>query len=143
MAYATQQDLIERFGEEELIQLTDRTNLPASTIDANVVAAALSDAENLANSYLAKRFQLPLEPVPEVLTRTISEITRYFLHGRRTDKDDPVTRDYLKALAWLKDAAKGLVELDVAGTTPDQSGNGQVQFEAPDRVFSRGALAGF
>lgn len=143
MAYATQQDLIDRFGEEELIQLTDRTNLPASTIDADVVDAAISDAENLADSYLAKRFQLPLDPVPEVLTRTISEIARYFLHGRRADKDDPVTRDYLQALAWLKDAAKGLVELDAAGGSFDQSGNGQVQVEAPDRIFSRDTLAGF
>ena len=143
MAYATQQDLIDRFGEDELIQLTDRTNLPATSIDVDVVAAALSDAENLADSYLAKRFQLPLDPVPEVLTRTISEIARYFLHGRRTDKDDPVTRDYSQALAWLKDAAKGLVELDTAGTTPDQSGDGQVQVEAPDRVFSRDTLVGF
>lgn len=143
MAYATQQDLIDRFGAEELIQLTDRSNLPASIIDANVVAAALADAETLADSYLGKRYQLPLDPVPEVLTRTVAEIARYYLHGRRTDKDDPVTRDFLQALAWLKDAAKGLVVLDAAGLTPDQSGGGEVQVEAPVRVFSRTSLGGF
>ena len=37
--YATQDDLIERFGETKLIQLTDRTNRPATTIDADVVTA--------------------------------------------------------------------------------------------------------
>ncbi|WP_153768156.1 DUF1320 domain-containing protein [Labrenzia sp. CE80] len=143
MAYATQQDLIDRFGEEELVQLTDRTNLPASTIDADVVTAALSDAEALADSYLAKRYRLPLDPVHDVLTRTVVDIARYFLHGRRTDKDDPVTRDYGQALAWLKDVAKGLVELDAAGIAPDQNGDGQVQVSAPDRVFSRGSLSDF
>jgi len=143
MAYATQQDLIDRFGEDELIQLTDRTNLPAAAIDADVVAAALSDAENLADSYLAKRYALPLDPVPEVLTRTTAEIARYFLHGRRTEKDDPVTRDYAQALTWLKDVAKGLVELEAAGIPPEESGSGQVQVDAPPRVFSRDTLGGF
>lgn len=143
MAYATQQDLIDRFGEEDLIQLTDRVNLPASTIDADVVTAAISDAEALADSYLAKRYQLPLDPVPGVLTKTIADIARYFLHGRRTDKDDPVTRDYGQALAWLKDVARGLVELDAAGNAPDQSGDGQVQVSAPTRIFSRESLEGY
>lgn len=143
MPYATQQDLIDRFGEEELIQLTDRTNLPATTIDAAVVAAALADADALADSYLAKRYRLPLDPVPDVLTRTTADIARYHLHGRRTDKDDPVTRAYSQALAWLKDVSKGLVQLDAAGSAPDQSGGGQVQVSAPDRVFSRDSLSGF
>ncbi|WP_162009381.1 DUF1320 domain-containing protein [Labrenzia sp. CE80] len=143
MAYATQQDLIDRFGEDELIQLTDETNLPATTIDAAKVAAHISDAENLADSYLAKLYRLPLDPVPAVLTRIICEISRYFLHGRRTDKDDPVTRDYGQAIAWLKDVAKGAVQLEAEGAASDQSGEGQVQVSAPDRIFSRDSLSGF
>ncbi|MBO0346039.1 DUF1320 domain-containing protein [Roseibium sp. CAU 1637] len=143
MAYATRQDLIDRFGEDELIQLTDRVNLPASTIDEDMVAAHIADAENLADSYLAKLYRLPLDPVPAVLTRIICEIARYFLHGRRTDKDDPVTRDYALAIAWLKDVARGTVQLEAEGAASSQTSGGQVQVSAPDRVFSRDTLIGF
>lgn len=143
MAYATQQDLIDRYGADELIQLTDRTNLPATTIDATVVSAAIQDAENLADSYIAKKYKVPLVPVPEVLIPIICQISRYHLHGRRTEKDDPITRDYQGALLWLKDVANGTVQLEAEGTASGQSGGGAVQVSAPGRIFSRDTLGGF
>jgi phage gp36-like protein len=143
MAYATLQDMIDRFGADELIQLTDRTNRPASTIDAGVVAAHLSDAENIADSYLAKRYRLPLDPVPEILTRIVCDIARATLHGRTLEKDDPVAQAKQDAVVWLKDVAKGLVQLEAEGLAPEQPGGGTVQVKGPDRVFSRGSLGGF
>lgn len=143
MPYATSQDMINRFGEEELVQLTDRTNRPATTIDAGVVAAHLSDAENLATSYLAKRYQLPLDPIPEILTRIVCDIARAALHGRTLEKDDPVALAKREAIAWLKDVAGGLVQLEAAGLASDQSGSGTVRVEGPDRVFSKDSLRGF
>ena len=143
MAYATQQDLIDRYGEDTLIQLTDRTNLPATTIDASVVATAITDAEELADSYLSKRYSVPLSPVPGVLTRVICQIALYVLHGRGSEKDDPVTRDHERALAWLKDAGKGNVQLESDGAAAAQTAGGSVQTISPDRVFSRESLGGF
>jgi phage gp36-like protein len=143
VAYASQQDLIDRYGEDELIQLTDRANLPATTIDAAVVSAAIRDAENLADSYIAKKYQVPLVPVPDVLIPMICQIGRYYLHGRRLDKDDPVTRDFERAIAWLKDVANGTVQLEADGKTSGQSGGGAVQVSAPGRIFSRDTLGGF
>lgn len=142
MAYASLQDMIDRFGADELVQLTDRTNRPASTIDAGVVAAHLTDAENLANSYLAKRYRLPLDPVPEILTRIVCDIARATLHGRTLETDDPVAQAKADAVAWLKDVAKGLVQLEAEGLAPDQPGSGTVQVSGPDRVFSKDSLAG-
>lgn len=143
MAYATQSDLEERFGTQELIELTDRTNRPATTIDVSVVTAAIADAEELANSYLAKIYQLPLAPAPSVLTRIVCEIARYFLHGRRTEKDDPVTRAYYDALAWLKDVAKGLITLEADGVPSPQPEGGSITTSAPPRIFSRDSLKGY
>ncbi|MBO9419157.1 DUF1320 domain-containing protein [Labrenzia sp. R4_2] len=142
MAYASLQDMIDRFGDDELVQLTDRSNRPASTIDAGVVAAHLSDAENLADSYLAKRYRLPLDPVPEILTRIVCDIARATLYGRTLENDDPVTKAKAEAMAWLKDVAKGLVQLEAEGLAPDQPGSGSVQVSGPDRVFSKDSLAG-
>ncbi|MEP2707779.1 MAG: DUF1320 domain-containing protein [Roseibium sp.] len=143
MPYASQQDLVDRYGADELIQLTDRSNLPATTIDAGVVLAAISDAENFADGYFAKRYQVPLTPVPDVLKRIVCELARYYLHGRRTEKDDPVTRNHDAAHAWLKDVAKGLVQLEADGTASPQNTTGQVQVSAPERTITRDTLGGY
>jgi phage gp36-like protein len=143
MAYARQQDMINRFGEDELIQLTDLTNRPASTIDTGVVAAHLADAENLADSCLAKRYRLPLDPMPDILTRIVCDIARATLHGRTLEADDPVAKAKEDAVAWLKDVAKGLVQLEADGLAPEPPSGGTVQVTGPDRVFSKDSLGGF
>lgn len=140
MPYATQQDLVDRFGQEELVQLTDRTNFPVSTIDPVVVGRAVSDASALIDSYLTKVVKLPLAVVPEVLVKTTADIARYYLHGKAAEKDGPVARAYDEALAWLRDVSRGLVELSVGGETPAAAGGGSVKAVAPNRVFTRDSL---
>lgn len=143
MAYLTQQDLVDRFGSAELIQLTDRTNRPATTVDVSVVARAIADASELADSYLTKLYQLPLAPVPAVLTRNCCDIARYFLWGKAAEVGGPIERAYGQAVSWLKDVSKGLVELQVAGQSAAESGGAQVKFTAPTGPLSRDAMGGF
>ncbi|UDF29833.1 UNVERIFIED_ORG: DUF1320 domain-containing protein [Roseateles sp. XES5] len=140
MTYATQQDMVDRFGELELVQLTDRVNVPVSTIDAVVVARALGDASAKIDTYLTKAVKLPLPTVPDVLVKTAADIARYYLHGKAADKDSPVTAAYNDALAWLRDVSRGLVELSVGGETPAPAGGGSVKAVAPNRVFTRDTL---
>lgn len=140
MPYATQQDLTDRFGAEELAQLTDRTNFPVTTIDPVVVGRALDDASALSDGYLTKVVRLPLAVVPEVLVKTTADIARYYLHGKAADKESPVTRAYNEAVAWLRDVSRGLVELSVGGETPAPAGGGSVKAVAPNRVFTRHTL---
>ncbi|PTW61426.1 phage gp36-like protein [Breoghania corrubedonensis] len=144
MTYATQQDLIDRFGADELIQLTDRLSVPPAAIDADVVARALSDADALIDSYLRKRYALPLDPAPPVLVKIASDLARYNLYDDGADKDGPVVRAQGSALAWLRDVSKGLIELDDGtGDAPAASGGGQVRASYPDRVFTRDSLRGY
>lgn len=145
MTYCTKQDLIDRFGEKELTQLTDRTNTPASTIDDTVVDRAIGDATALADGYIGKVYGLPLSEVPPTLTKATADIARYYLHSRGVEKDSPVQRAYDQALSWLKDISKGLVQLNdpATGETPPSAGGGQVQIIAPERVFSRHTLRGY
>lgn len=143
MTYATQQDLVERFGAEELIQLTDRTNIPVSTIDAVVVGRALSDASAFIDGFVQKVARLPLSPVPDVLTKIAADIARYYLHGKSADKDSPVTRAYVDANTYLLNVSKGLVALVAQGEEPPAAGSGSVQAVAPDRVFTRESLRSF
>lgn len=143
MTYCTKQDLVDRFGEQELIQLTDRVNRPASTIDDVVVSRAIGDASALADGYLAKVLTLPLSPVPSVLTKNVCDIARYYLHGKAAEKDGAVARAYAEAVAFLRDVSRGLVQLTEGGDAPPAAGGGQVQWTAPGRVFTRDSLKGF
>ena len=65
MTYASQQDLIDRFGETELKQLTDRDLDDA--IDAVVVEQALADADKTIDAYIGRRYDLPLASTPALL----------------------------------------------------------------------------
>ena len=81
MPYATQSDLEERFGPQELAQLTDRVDglMP----DPAVIARALADAEAEIDGYLAARYTVPLSAVPAVLVRLTCDIARYRLYDDR------------------------------------------------------------
>ncbi|WP_026784216.1 gp436 family protein [Pleomorphomonas koreensis] len=140
MAYATLQDLIDRFGRTELVQLTDRTNKPASTIDESVVARALTDAEASINGYVARRYQLPLSNVPEALTKKACDIARYYLHGKAADKDSQVYLAHKEAIDWLKSVAGGLVVIEAEGIAPAAAGGGVIRANPSGRVFTRQSL---
>lgn len=140
MPYAAQQDLIDRFGSAELVQLTDKVNRPASTIDATPIDRALTDAAALIDGYVAKLYRLPLAVVPPVLTKNACDIARYYLHGKAAEKDDPVSRAYAEAIGWLKDVSKGVVTLEAEGVAAPQAGGGSVKASAPGRVFTRDSL---
>jgi len=135
MTYATQQDLIDRFGADELTQLTDRTN--SGTIDAAVIAKALADAYDEINSYVATRYTLPFATTPNVVKRIAGDIARYFLYEDRAT--DQVTKRYEDAIKFLKSVASGGVTLglDAANQVATQSGG--PDFKAGDRVFTTGS----
>lgn len=141
MKYAVQQDLIDRFGQQELIELTDRADPPAGAIDATVIDKALSDADNLVDSYVGKRYDLPLVTTPPVLVRTAADIARYYLYD--DDRPDAVKDAYDDALKLLRDIAAGKAALpDVAGEAPKASTDG-VAVAGPAKVFGRDKLGGF
>lgn len=140
MTYAVEQDLIDRFGDAELIELTDRADPPAGARDSTVIAKALADADETVNAYVARRYDVPLSAVPASLTRIAADIARYYLY-----KDDPteqVAAAYKDALKFLRDVADGKAVLDAAGVEPDSSG-ADIQVTSRDRVFSRDTTEGF
>lgn len=101
MSYASKADLVARFGEQELIQLTDRAN--ADQIDDAVVDSALADADELINSYLTQRYPLPLPSVPAILVSRASDIARFRLYDEAPTPE--VRKRYEEAVSWLKDVA--------------------------------------
>jgi phage gp36-like protein len=136
MTYATEQDLIDRYGEEELIQLTDRANVGA--IDSAVLARAIADADAEIEGYLVGRYALPLASVPPLLARLACDIARYHLYD-----DAPleqVRTRYEDARAHLKGIANGTVQLGLPASAGAAPVSGSPEVDAPDRVFSRDTL---
>lgn len=139
MPYATQSDLVSRFGETEIIQLSDRIN--AGVIDAAVVVDKLADADAEIDAYLGQRYTLPLANVPPVLVRVACDIARYHLFDDRATED--VIRRYTWCVKFLENLAKGVVTLgpDPGGVTPISSDLPDHVSEAP--TFNRRILGDF
>lgn len=102
MALITREDMVARFGERELVRLTDRDRY--ETLDGDVLDKAVTDASAEAAAYLAAAGLHHLSPVPPVLAGKVCDMARYYLY------DDAVTEiveaRYKQALAWLRDLVK-------------------------------------
>lgn len=128
MAYCTQQDMIDRYGEEELIQLTDREQTGA--IDTAVLSAAIDDATGTMDAYLGTRYTLPLASVPAALKRICCDMARYLLHGNAAP--ETVADRNGAAIEFLQAVAKGDLDLAVGNTSQNSGG---VAFEPGTAAF--------
>lgn len=136
MTYATQQDMLNRFGQSEVVALTDRANL--GTIDAAMLDGALAEAVAEIEPYLAPRYKLPLATVPKIITGFACDIARYRLCGSGVTVTDDIRDRYKDAIRFFEQVTKGVIGLGLdAANAPAQSAN-TVQFsETSGRVFAR------
>lgn len=142
MSYASQQDLIDRFGELELIQLTDRVAIPPAAVNATVVDRALADADALIDGYLKAAYELPLATTPPALVKAASDIARFYLWGDRADPKGAIRAAYDDALKWLGNVARGIVRLEADGVAAPAAVEGNARVSGSDPVFTRDSLRG-
>lgn len=140
MAYATLQDLIDRFGEREIIELTDRADPPADAADPDVAGAALTSASSVIDGFVAVRYGLPLAVTPALLVEICCDLARARLY--RDQITEVVEGRRKDALMALRDIASGKMLLDVAGAEPAADGN-KVYTDGAERVFTSTSMTGF
>ena len=140
MSYATQQNMIDRFGQREIIQLTDKATPPAGAIDITVLGQALDDADAMINGYVSVRFSLPLTDVPQQIVRIACDLARYFLDKKQSEE---VRLRYDQAVAWLRDVSAGRVNLGILSTQTAQAPSGGAQVTGPSRTFDSDELADY
>jgi phage gp36-like protein len=143
VTYATQAQLIDRYGEAMLIDLTDRGDPPSGEIDVDVVSRALADADAAIDGYLAGRYQAPLSaPPPPAVTDLALAIAIYKLH--RNVASDKIRNDYTDALKMLRDISAGVASLaGVDGAAPPGSGASGVRTNQPTRPMTADTMKGF
>lgn len=139
MPYASLEDLTERAGAAEIKQIADRDR--DGEPDPEVIEAAIAHATNVIDGYVAARYALPLEPVPDLVRTWSTSIARYFLH--RNKPPEYVIQDYKDAIAALKDVAGGRLVLPAtAGQAPEQTA-GRFLVANPPAVFDADKLRGW
>jgi len=142
MAYATPQDMIDRFAEQQLVEVTD-----PEIVEIKVAALdrALEDASDEIDGYLEGRYRLPLQSPPRSLRILACNIAMYrLLTLRQIDVMEDQRQRYDDAVKYLRAVANGDINLGLtlAGQTVDPAG-GPTLVAGPERTFSRDRLKGF
>jgi len=148
--YITTADIIGRIGEADFTVLSDRDG--DGIADEAVYTAAITDAEVLADSYVATRYALPLpgiisntdpsaNTVPPALVLACVDIAVYRMSpdsGRASKQSEQRFNDAVKWLGQLsaKQVTLGVETADTPATT-----NGGVVRYGPTRIMTREGLA--
>jgi len=141
MPYAAKQDLIDRFGQQELIDLTDRATPQTGAIDDTVLARALADADAEINGYLASRYTLPLASTPDSVKMMACNIARYYLYEDRATEQVRVR--YEDAIKFLKSVASGTCTLGLDPASAPVATDGGALAAGVDRIFDRDTLSDY
>lgn len=126
--YATEQDLLIRFQ--------------GGTVQTGDIAIelALSDASELINTYLCKKYVLPFETAPNILKKLCVDLSCYFLATADEFVTEDIRRRHDAALATLRDLAKGIIDLPIQNDAIENDTNqenGAVLIQGAKRIFGR------
>lgn len=136
MAYCTINDIKDQIDEEILIQLTDDEN--AGSVNETRVTAAITAADGEIDSYLSRRYTVPLASTPEVIKKVSVDIAIWNLYSRREKMEEVRKSRYDSAVKLLMAMSEGKATL---GVDPEPSG-GEQQIKASrdetDRTFTIG-----
>lgn len=137
-AYCTQDDLVARFGESELLANADRDG--DGIVDASVVDKMIASASSIIDSYIGTRYALPLLSVPPTIKSICEDLARHALYTVEPMKIVIDNRN--DAIAQLKDISRGIAILDAPAPAPAPAASSGIEilFEGGDRSMSRAEL---
>lgn len=152
MEYATADDMVARYGERELVQLTDPD---LTAINLVKLGLKLADAQAFADGFIARVYRLPLvgcaKPMvtpgvieyacPPQLTRIVCDVARYYLYDDLAPEHEVYLR-FKAAAQELQAIASGATVLTCpwggapgAVLTSDPLGDSEVYHSfAPRRI---------
>lgn len=136
MIYATQDDLIARFGETELVQLTDRAS--DGVVDVAYLDVSITEAQAEVDSYIGAIYDLPLLTVPVSLVTATCNIARYRLYNQQATEEVKIR--YEDTIRWLRDVARGLASLGLPSTQAPESQSIVVQSRS--QIFTDAVMNG-
>lgn len=135
MSYATQADIIDRYGENALYAVADRDG--DGVLDSEAIGNALNDATAEIDSYLAARYPLPLTVAPKIIVILCVDIALYRLApDYRTEERRQRYEDAVKLLRAISEgkASLGIAEPEAPIERPEISVDARRQIFSPRRL---------
>lgn len=106
MSYATWQDYVNFYGEQEAVEQTNLEDPAATSINTDLLDSVLKLASAEIDGHLAVRYALPIQlPFPAMLPEIAATIARKNLD--RYSRREHVQQDYKDAIERLRRIAKG------------------------------------
>lgn len=139
MPYASQQDIIDAYGEDALCVIAERDG--DGGVDAAAVDRALARAGAEIDAALRGRYAVPLAAVPDDIRAAAVDLARYFLAGLPGANDDEIRQRYEDARRTLDAYAAGRRILEAPAAVKPAGGRPGV-LRRPG-VFRGGGLDGF
>jgi len=146
MAYVTNADIQTRLGSTTYVQLADDDG--DNIADVAVVDEVRLAAEAEVNSYLAPRYQVPVDltahvDLVDLLKSVTLDVAEYRLRLRRPPVSEDARRRFDQTIAWLSRIATGVVGLPAATSISANSALGTVATSIGEkRVLTHEELSG-
>lgn len=143
--YATVADMIARFGETQILRLSNPEDLTAEAVDEVKVETALADVTSIIDGYVRGRYFVPIAVPPKEIVRAACILARYDLaQGERTDPSEEMAKSRKDVISWLENIAKELINLDVPAAQPVGAAVGSgPRTSDRERIMSLDSLRGF
>lgn len=138
MSYLTNSDIEKRLGSQLYVELTDDAG--TGSADPEKVEEARLGAEGEADSYLAGRYQTPVDvsatpSIAGVLKSFVLDIAVYRLHRRKPPVPADVSRSYVEAVTWLTRVSSAVAHLPLVSEAASSA-----QSAGPLREMTRAGL---
>lgn len=142
--YATLQDMLDRFGDRELVDLTDRAVPATGVIGLVVLERAIASAAAEIDAALSGRYRVPVDPpVPSLVVDISCDLARWHLYT--VHMTDVVAERARSARAQLAALAAGRQLLPLPAALPEAGspGGDTAEIIAPSPIFGADAMRGF
>ena len=111
-----------------------------------IIDEAIADADGEIDGYLAKRYRVPLSPVPKVINKFSKDIAVYNLFSRigideGTDQKTYLNR-YNAAIKFFELVADGKVSIGTEADDPASAAATGFSAKSNTRLFTRGSMRG-
>jgi phage gp36-like protein len=138
--YITQQDLVERFGADQILELSDLDN--TGQIDPVRVTQAIGDTCARIDGYLGAQYSLPLKTLPAAIPPLACDICRYLMAQNPTEQ---MRNRFQDAISWFSKVAEGKfgLGLDQNAQEVPPAPSGVPQFVGHRTFNTRGNLHDF
>lgn len=139
MAYASIDDLKTRYGDKEILMLTDLDQ--SNKINTRLCSIALNDASNVVDSYVSSVVEVPMLAPAPIIKSVVSDIARYMLHTKNTP--ETVERRYKDAISTLESIRDGDISINGSTQSETTTTAGLVDHTTRDRIFTMDSMRGF